>query len=70
MQNDFPKGLDPPGLRDDAQEATEVPYEGRHILEIMGVKESDGDAILDSYLKDIEDFEIRPVLRCDNGVIT
>lgn len=70
VQNDFPKGLDPPGLNDAANRVTEVPYEGRHILEIMGVKETDGDTLLDSYLKDIEDFEVRPVLRYDHIVET
>lgn len=58
---DFPRGLDPPRLKN--SQTQPIPYEGRHILEIVGLKTMDGDTQLDEYVKAIKDFPIKPVIR-------
>lgn len=43
-----------------------VPYEGRHVLEVMGIKTTDAEAEIEAFLISIEDFPVRPLIRCYN----
>lgn len=40
-----------------------VPYEGRHILEVMGIKTTDAEADVESFLAAIEVLTIKPLIR-------
>ncbi len=47
----------------ETEEISSLPLEGRHVLEVMGIKSTDREADIDAYLKNIHDFGIVPQLR-------
>lgn len=51
--------------REPRGEAGPVPLEGRHVLEIMGVKTTDSEGDIEAYLGKIHKFPIKPQIRWD-----
>lgn len=47
----------------DFEDVRAIPYDGRHILEVVGIKTTDEEADIKLYLRAIKDFAISPNIR-------
>ena len=54
---------DRPRSERDTEDVRTIPYEGRHVLEIMGVKTTDSEADIEAFLTAIIDFALKPLIK-------